>query len=539
MDVVVEASISKGSCYYSELMLSPYIYDEFNFAQIGLVWKNNKTYARVYASTFGDKDDEPIVTRVEAEIAAVDLSKPIKVVAKKIDTTVALYVNDELVYGFVVEGIVQNSVDFGLYLYNMDIEITRFGTEGYKKYEIVQVGDWITSGMKYNEWTVDENGYLYGDATYTKEMKKDDFDGERNFAIKKNELATNGQSYEITATVKAGKQSEAEDRIGVMMWYVDKDNFMLFYIDHWRSDSTVPRTTIYGKLNGETLPVTYNHGGWFPEGDTPIESAGGLTQTEVSQVTQFHTIKVLKEGNTFTCYVDRTNVGYISYPVAAGLPSTEGKDVYSGIYTFNDEIIVTNYDVTTIGGYTGEKLPSAANNPINASVSAPVLGTYNENIYVDEFELDGPAIDVDTTKPTVTITTANTATAGDEITVSYTAIDNVTSSANLVVVVTVTKDGAAVSLSNNKFVAEAGTYTIKVSVKDEAGNEEVKELTLTVSAKEETPSGGETPTPAPNPGDNDNNNQSSGGCGGSVISSILGIVVLAGAAIIVSKRKQD
>ena len=541
MDVVVEASISQGKCYYSELMLSPYIFDEFNFAQIGLVWKSGKTYARVYASTFSDEDDEPIITRVEAEIASIDLSKPIKVVAKKIDTTLALYVNDELVYGFVVEGIVQNSVDFGLYLYNMDIEITNFGTLGYKKYEIVQVGDWTTSGMKYNEWTVDENGYLYGDATYTEEMKKDDFDGERNFAIKKNELATSGESYEITATIKAGKQSEAEDRLGVVMWYVDKDNFMLFYIDHWRSDSTVPRTTIYGKLNGETLPVTFNHGGWFPEGSTPIESAGGLNQTELSQVTQWHTVKVLKEGNTFTCYVDKTNVGYITYPVAGGLPSTDGKDVYSGLYTFNDEIIVRNYDVTTIGGYTQEKLPSPANNPINSSVKAPTLGTYNENVFVDEFELDGPAPEMDTTKPTVTITTNNTATAGDEITVSYTASDNVTSSANLVVSVTVTKDGIEVTLTNNKFTAEEGTYIIKVKATDEAGNDSSAELTLTVSAKEDVPSGDEptvnpNPNPNPQPGGND---QSSGGCGGSIISSILGTLFLAGAVIVVSKRKQD
>ncbi len=90
----------------------------------------------------------------------------------------------------------------------------------------------------------------------------------------------------------------------------------------WRADSTVPRTTVYGKLEGQTLPVTYNHGGWLPEGDHIVE--GGLTQTEASQVTNWHTIHVRKQGNTFTCYVDN-NTGYISYTVEAGLPSTVGK----------------------------------------------------------------------------------------------------------------------------------------------------------------------------------------------------------------------
>ena len=48
------------------------------------------------------------------------------------------------------------------------------------------------------------------------------------------------------------------------------------------------------KLDGETLPTTYNHGGWFAEGDHTLEN--GMTQTEASQVTNWHTIKVVKEG---------------------------------------------------------------------------------------------------------------------------------------------------------------------------------------------------------------------------------------------------
>ena len=264
----------------------------------------------------------------------------------------------------------------------MDININEVKTIGYKKYEPAQVGDWLTSGMKYNEWTIDENGYLIGDATYTEEMEKEDEDGARNFAIKENTFRTD---YEITVTLKATAQSEAEDRLGVVMWYLDKDNFMLFYIDHWRSDSTVPRTTIYGKLNGETLPTTYNHGGWFAEGDHQLEN--GMTQTEASQVTNWHTIKVVKQGNNFTCYVDKESNGYISYTVAAGLPSIEGKTVYSGLYTFNDEVTFSSYDLTAIGGFTSASTPAQPNNPINASISAPTLPTYSEKTYKDE--LDG------------------------------------------------------------------------------------------------------------------------------------------------------
>ncbi len=528
MDVIVNASIELGDGYYSELMLSPYIFDEFNYARIGLVWRNGKTYARVHASTYGDDDDEPIITMIEAQIDDIDLSNPITVKAEKISTTLGLYVNDKLVYGREVEGIFQNSVDYGLYVYNMDIEINELATAGYKKYEVVQVGDWTTSGMKYNEWTINEEGYLIGDGTYTKEMKKDDEDGERNFALQLNELATSGQDYEITATIKAGKQSEAEDRIGLVMWYVDDDNFMLFYIDHWRSDSTVPRTTIYGKLNGETLPTTYNHGGWFPEGDGKLES--GLTQTEASQVTNWHTVKLIKQGNTFTCYVDRTNVGYISYKVAAGLPDVTGKNIYSGIYTFNDEIIVSAYDVTTVNGFTSASLPAEAGNPINASVNPPVLGTYNEYEAVDEFVNpigpDGNEDQVDATKPTVSITTSTTANVGDEVEVKYSASDNVTASDNLVVEITVTKDSQTIQLTNNKFVAEAGSYTITVKVTDEAGNSQTATITVNVEA-------GENVNPNPNP------EPAKKGCFGGITVSMLSVLVLSGAILVLRKKKED
>lgn len=388
MTIEITADVELGTASYSELMLSPYVVDENNYARIGIAWKDGKTYARVRACTYTeedmDEDREPTISLYETEISSVDLSKAITLKAEKIENTLSLYVNGSLVYGKVLKDINVKSEDYGIYLYNMDIDINEVKTIGYKKYEPAQVGDWLTSGMKYNEWTIDENGYLIGDATYTEEMEKEDEDGARNFAIKENTFRTD---YEITVTLKATAQSEAEDRLGVVMWYLDKDNFMLFYIDHWRSDSTVPRTTIYGKLNGETLPTTYNHGGWFAEGDQQLEN--GMTQTEASQVTNWHTIKVVKQGNNFTCYVDKESNGYISYTVAAGLPSIEGKTVYSGVYTFNDEVTFSSYDLTAIGGFTSASTPAQPNNPINASISAPTLPTYSEKTYKDE--LDGIA----------------------------------------------------------------------------------------------------------------------------------------------------
>ncbi|MDE7439364.1 MAG: hypothetical protein K2N23_02515 [Clostridia bacterium] len=89
----------------------------------------------------------------------------------------------------------------------------------------------------------------------------------------------------------------------------------------------------------------------------------------------------------------------------------------------------------------------------------------------------------DNVAPKVSITTATTAKAGDEITIAYTASDNVTAKDDLKVTVTVTKDGEAVAVKDNKFTAEEGVYTVTVTVRDANGNEESDTIQITVSAK--------------------------------------------------------
>lgn len=384
MTVEAEASLNVGEGY-AEFLLAPYVVDDDNYARLGLIQKEGKVYAYISAASYTeedmDNDKDPRTLVRELPLNDVTLGGSITLKAEKIDTTLALYVNGKLVYGTTLEGIDQKSSDYGVYLANMDASITSLETEGYKRYSMAQVGDWTTSGMKYNAWTIDENGYLAGDATYSDDMEDEEKDAEKNFALKENALKDN---YEMTVEIKATAQSHAEDRVGVVMWYLDEDNFMIFYLDRWRQDSTVPRTTIYGRIGGETLPTTYNHGGWLAEGDNEVSP--GLTQTQASQVTEWHTVKVVKEGNTFTCYVDTESNGYISYTVAAGLPDVTDKKVYSGIYAFNDAVLVRGYDVTAVGGFQETHTPCPSGHPYNASVEAPDLPAYAEEVTSDHYD---------------------------------------------------------------------------------------------------------------------------------------------------------
>lgn len=368
----------------SELMIAPYVRDDDNYARIGLVWKDGKLYARVRASTYLEEDEEqnrdPVLTLKEIEIENVALAGSLKIKAEKIEDTISLYINDELVYGREISGIGLTCTEFGIYAYNLDLDIKEINTIGYKKYERVLVGDWITSGMKFNEWTITEEGYLVGDATYTKEMVKDTKDDEMNFAIQVNPYRDN---YIVSATMKVTKQTEAEDRLGLVVWYVDENNYLIFYLDHWRADSTVPRTTLTGVINGQYLPVRYNHGAWMPEGDQPLE--GGLTRTEMSQVTEWHEVTVKKTGSTFECYIDG-EYGSLTYTVADFPDVPEDVPVYSGIYVLNDEIIVSSYDVVAVGEEITHTLPGTAGQPVNQEITPPELPEYEDDDFTDEFD---------------------------------------------------------------------------------------------------------------------------------------------------------
>ncbi|MCK9537432.1 MAG: hypothetical protein M0R05_07645, partial [Bacilli bacterium] len=143
-------------------------------------------------------------------------------------------------------------------------------------------------------------------------------------------------------------------------------------------------TTFTGKINGEYLPVRYNHGAWMPEGDQVI--ADGLTRTELSQVTEWHTVTVVKEGSTFTCTVDG-EYGALTYTVVSGMAEVPADSlVYSGIYVLNDEVIVSSYDVTALDTDIPGTLPGVFGEPINAEIVAPILTEYDEEDFVDEID---------------------------------------------------------------------------------------------------------------------------------------------------------
>lgn len=382
--VTANVTFAKGTdAQFSELMLSPYIVDEYNFVRAGLVFRDGSVYARIYACTFTEDDEmegkDPCYTLKEY-LLSVDLGNTFTLSAQKVGKAIGIVLNGDLVFGLEINDIDSVAEEIGVYVYNADATIHSLNTEGYKKYTRVTVGDWITSGIKNNQWTINSDGWLIADATYSQDMTAVDADDDKSWAIQANP----NENYTLTMTVRVTAESRAEDRVGVMAWYLDEENYLMFYMDRWRSDSAVARTTFTGLIGGEYLPTRYNHGGWFYEGDTELEN--GMTRTEMSQLTQWHTITVIKLGNNFTCSVDDGKMGYISYTVAAGLPSANGKTVYSGVYALNDAIEVSEWAVTPEGGTVALSTPASPSQATVVEEETLALGTYTASDYRDEFD---------------------------------------------------------------------------------------------------------------------------------------------------------
>ncbi len=88
----------------------------------------------------------------------------------------------------------------------------------------------------------------------------------------------------------------------------------------------------------------------------------------------------------------------------------------------------------------------------------------------------------DDAKPVIDWTLIPDVKVGDEVALSAAASDNYTAADKVTLSFEVMLDGKAVEVKDGKFVAAAGTYTIKLTAVDEAGNEAVETKTLTVKA---------------------------------------------------------
>lgn len=88
----------------------------------------------------------------------------------------------------------------------------------------------------------------------------------------------------------------------------------------------------------------------------------------------------------------------------------------------------------------------------------------------------------DNAVPNVEITNQSTANVGETVKIDYIVSDNVTAVEEIKVTVTAARNGNAIALSDNSFVAEEGIYSITVLAEDAAGNQGYATLQINVSS---------------------------------------------------------
>ena len=96
---------------------------------------------------------------------------------------------------------------------------------------------------------------------------------------------------------------------------------------------------------------------------------------------------------------------------------------------------------------------------------------------VDNFDAQGPTIELNAPKKVR---------AGDVVTLEWSVRDNMTAVEDIKTTLTVERDAQPVTITDNRFVAEAGEYTVTITAVDQSDNLEQKSVSFTV-----------TPPPAP------------------------------------------
>lgn len=135
----------------------------------------------------------------------------------------------------------------------------------------------------------------------------------------------------------------------------------------------------------------------------------------------------------------------------------------------------------------------------------------------------------DDTKPVISQSIATTGKVGTEITLNATAADNYDDNVSIAYEVTV--GGEAVTVTNGKFTpSKAGTYAVKITATDEAGNVATETVSITVTADSKTP-GGETTNPE------DSKGLSTGAIVGIVLACVAVVAAGVVAFVIIRKKK--
>lgn len=228
--------------------------------------------------------------------------------------------------------------------------VTELKYDGFFSFAKYEENGWIKTSVEKDDIKFNADGSYTINGNY-KEAGLTEGTDQQLAKIIKTEDYTNDYVIEVDLT-KVGEPDGQCQRIGVLAWYLNDDNYIVLFVDQWTVWEAY-QLNCCGIYNGQRMTdSSFNEYEWFLGFlDTP----GYINQT--------FTLKVVKNGQTIKGYINGTMIFNKTFEDKYDLTVYEDDDLYLGMFSAGLEAKFENYTVRAMTDDEGTKTPSAGNRP--------------------------------------------------------------------------------------------------------------------------------------------------------------------------------
>lgn len=223
--------------------------------------------------------------------------------------------------------------------------------DGFISFAKYEENGWIKTSVEKGDIKFNDDGSYVINGNY-KEAGLTEGTDQQLAKIIKTEDYTNDYVIEVDLT-KIGEPDGQCQRIGVLAWYLDDNNYIVLFVDQWTVWEAY-QLNCCGVYNGERMTdSSFNEYEWFLGF---LDSPGYINQT--------FTLKVIKNGQTIKGFINGTLIFNKTFEAKYDLTVYEDDALYLGMFSAGLEAKFENYSVRAMTDEEGTKTPSAGNRPV-------------------------------------------------------------------------------------------------------------------------------------------------------------------------------
>lgn len=243
--------------------------------------------------------------------------------------------------------------------------------DGFISFAKYEENGWIKTSVEKDDIKFLENGVITIDGNY-KEAGLTNFADQQLAKVIRAEDYTNDYVIEVDLTKIAEPDGQCQ-RIGVVAWYLDDNNYIVIFVDQWTVWEAY-QLNCCGVYNGERMTdSTFNEYDWFLGF---LDSPGYIDQT--------FNLKVIKNGQTLQGFINGKMIFNRTFESKYDLTVYENDTLYLGMFSAGLEAKFENYAVREMASDEGTKTPSAGNRPVeNPDDSSSATDTPDSSVPED------------------------------------------------------------------------------------------------------------------------------------------------------------